>query len=88
MSKMPAMTLTILSAALWGVSIASAFTPMVPDRADLLIVAGAAMTGIIAALLWVARGTRIHNGSLGLLARTVADVTRPADVHAGLRRVQ
>lgn len=88
MSKLPDIAVTVLSAHLWGASVVDACTDVLPDRAVPLLLTGAAMTGVIASLLWVARGTRINNGSLGLLVRTIASVTQPADAHAELRLVQ
>jgi hypothetical protein len=39
-------------------------------------------------MLWVVRWLRRQTSSLGLLVRTIADVTRPADAHGQLRQVK
>jgi hypothetical protein len=80
MFKAPAIAATAVSAALWSTDIIDVCTPVtLPERVFLAILAGAAMTGTMAAMLWVVDGVVRRGTSLGLLVRTVERVTRPAD---------
>jgi hypothetical protein len=89
MSTWSAIAVSALSVAMWGVSIIGVDTPAMPERAFLAVLAGAAMTGVMAAMLWVMSWVRRRAGSLGLLVRTIADVTRPdAGLSGRLRRVR
>jgi hypothetical protein len=88
MCQLPAIAASIVSAALWSASIFGVYAPMMPGRVFLALLAGAAMTGVIAAILWVMSWARSRAGSIGLLVRTIADVTRPDAGQARLHQVK
>lgn len=83
-----AIAVTVFSSLLWGASIWGVFSGAMPGDGGAVLRDAAATSAVIAAVLWVARGTRKHAGSLGLLVRTVADATQPDDGHHELRLVR
>jgi hypothetical protein len=88
MPALPAIAASALSVVMWAVSIIGVCTPAMPARVFLAILAGAAMTGIIAVMLWIVHWARRRAGAIGLLVRTIADVTRPDSGYGELRGVE
>jgi hypothetical protein len=70
---------TLFGALQWTAVIINVATLWMPGKGGSVLLVSAAMMWIVATMLWidVARARR-HDASLGLLARTVADTTRPA----------
>lgn len=84
--RLVAVAITIFSAALWGADIVNVFTEWMPGRGAEVEGGAAVMTGIVAALLWVALWAR--DWDLTHLIRLSADLYRriPADDRPPLLR--
>ena len=85
-----AAVLTSVAACTWSIAIANVWVPM-PGRAMPLFTSAAGAASVIAALCWLAVPRRKQDRDMGLLIRTLANVTRPAaEVRTTLplRRVQ
>lgn len=84
-----AIVITVFSAHLWAAGIWNAATDTMSRPGGEMLTGGAVMTGVIASLMWKTLADARRSGeSLGLLAQTVADTTRPAAGAGSLRSVK
>lgn len=86
-----ALAVSVLSAALWGTSVADIWAGMLPRAALLVMLTAAGASAVIAVLLFVGAALLDNRDAKTILARTVGDLTRQHAAHrpaGSLRQVR